>query len=104
MLTGEDASFAGITPDKPIGSSGWGTWELAARYSWLELDDDNFPLYADPTDAVSEAKTWGIGVNWYLTKNLKAVLDYFQSDFDAFDGAADFSDEKAVLSRLQVSF
>jgi phosphate-selective porin OprO/OprP len=104
VLTGEDASFAGIDPYKPIGKGGWGAWEIAARYSTLEIDDDTFPLYADPTSEISEAKTLGLGVNWYLTRNVKAVLDYFQTDFDAFAGAAGFPDEKVMLSRLQVSF
>jgi phosphate-selective porin OprO/OprP len=77
---------------------------VAARYGWLDLDDDAFPLYADPTASISEANTWGVGLNWYLTKNLKAALAYFQTDFDAFGGAADFPKEQAALSRLQVSF
>ncbi|MGH8501716.1 MAG: porin [Gammaproteobacteria bacterium] len=104
VLTGEDASYAGIDPYKPVGGGGWGAWEVAARYAWLDLDDDAFPLFADPADSISEAKTWGVGLNWYLTKNLKAALAYFQTDFDGFGGAGDFPKEKAALSRLQVSF
>ncbi len=104
VLTGEDASYAGIEPYKPVGSGGWGAFEVAARYGWLDLDDDAFPLYADPTDSISEADTWGLGLNWYLTKNLKAAVAYFQTDFDSFGGAAGFPKEKVALSRLQVSF
>jgi phosphate-selective porin OprO/OprP len=104
VLTGEDASFAGVEPYKPVDSGGWGALEVAVRYGWLDLDDDAFPLYADPAESISEANTWGVGLNWYLTKNLKAALAYFQTDFDAFAGAADFPKEKAALSRLQVSF
>lgn len=104
VLTGEDASFAGVAPAEPIDRGGQGAWELTARYTWLELDDDTFALYADPVTQVSEAKTWGVGVNWYLTKNLKAVFNYFHTDLDAFGDTVDFPDEKAVLSRLQISF
>jgi phosphate-selective porin OprO and OprP len=103
VLTGEDASYSGVDPERPVGGGGWGAWELAGRLEWLDLDDDSFPLYADPAAAVSEARTFGLGVNWYLTKNVKAALDYFQTDFNGFAGV-DFPKEKVVLSRLQVSF
>ena len=51
VLTGEDASYRGVTrPNHPftVGSAGWGAWELVARYGELEIDDDAFPLFADP--------------------------------------------------------
>ena len=51
MLTGEDASYRGVTrPNHPftVGSAGWGAWELVARYGELEVDDAAFPVFADP--------------------------------------------------------
>jgi phosphate-selective porin OprO/OprP len=101
---GEDASFQGIDPEYPVGSGGWGEWELAARYETLDLDEDSFPLFADPTTAVAEAQTWGLGLNWYLTRNLKAALNYFNTNFVGGAVGGDRPNEDAVLSRLQVSF
>ena len=53
MLTGEDASYRGVVkPSEPFspGKGGWGAWELVGRYGELEIDDDAFPLFADPLD------------------------------------------------------
>ena len=50
-LTGEahpydpvTASFRGLKPTNPLGQKGWGAWELAARYSDIDLNDN--PLLA----------------------------------------------------------
>ncbi len=32
------ASFRGLRPANPLGSGGWGAWELKARYSDIDLD------------------------------------------------------------------
>lgn len=107
VLTGEDASYRGVTPARPFapGNGGWGAWELVARYSQLEIDDAAFPLFADPAVSARRAEAWVAGVNWYLNSNLKLVLNYLHTGFEGgAAGGADREDEKAVFTRLQVSF
>lgn len=106
VLTGEDASYRGVKPAHPftLGGPGWGAFELVARYGRLTIDDDAFPLYADPTKVVAAESGWGVGLNWYLTSNLKLVANYTQTSFDAALGAAPREDEKAFFTRAQFSF
>lgn len=105
VLTGEDASYRGVTPSRPFGANGGhGAVELTARYGELQIDDAAFPFYADPTVSASQVRSWTVGANWYLTANLKLATNYLHSSFDAASAGAKLPDEKAVFSRLQVSF
>lgn len=112
VLTGEDASFRGVPkPANPytIGGAGWGAFEIAARYGELDVDDDAFPAFANPTGAATKATSYGVGVNWYLTQNIKTALNYTRTAFEGGGGGTgttplDRDDEKAVFARLQLSF
>lgn len=122
VLTGEDASFRGVTKlNQPftIGGPGWGAFEVAARYGKLEIDDEafdtvtdggvTFARFANPVSQISEAEAWTLGLNWYLTTNVKAVLNYTQVKFEGGGGGTaaapeDREDEKTVFARLQLSF
>ena len=59
----------------------------------------------NPTASASKVDAWSIGLNWYLTQNLKLVANYTQAAFagGAADGA-DREDEKTVFTRAQISF
>jgi phosphate-selective porin OprO/OprP len=108
VLTGEDNGYRGVAkPSHPfaLDGEGWSAFELVARYGELKVDEDAFPVYADPSASARRARAWGLGINWYLNGNLKLVLNYTGASFDG--GAppgADRPDEEAVFSRLQVSF
>jgi phosphate-selective porin len=44
-------------------------------------------------------------VNWYLNRNVKASLNFEHSEFQEADAStADFENENAILSRVQLSF
>ncbi|MGQ0442662.1 MAG: porin [Methylophilaceae bacterium] len=128
LLTGEDASFKGVKPKQnfDLSKGGWGAWELVARYSEINLDEDTFvnkagtsfstDAYADLSASAKSAKSWTTGVNWYLNQNAKIALNYSHTSFE--DGAGigitpinatgtnvrDRESEKALLARLQVAF
>jgi len=107
VLTGEDNSYRGVVrPNHPFTTdgTGWGAFELVARYGRLDIDDDAFPLFADPATAVAGAHGWSVGVNWYLTSNFKLVADYNQTAFDAAPAGLEREDEKVFLTRAQFSF
>lgn len=122
VLTGEDAGFRGVTkPNSPytIGGTGWGALEIAARYGVLEIDDAAFEAttengvtfrsFADPVTQAAKAEAWTVGLNWYLTSNVKAVLNYTKASFEGGGGGTaaapnDRTDEKTVFGRLQLAF
>lgn len=108
VLTGEDAGYRGVVkPSRPFrpGEEGWGAFELIARYGALDIDDDAFPLFADAATSARQARNWTLGLNWYLTSNLKLVFNYLDTTFKGGAiNAADREDEKAIFSRLQVAF
>ena len=107
VLTGEDASYKGVL--KPnnafaLDGPGWGAFEVVGRYGRLDIDDEAFPLFADPNVASAAARSWGIGLNWYLNANIKLVADYVRTAFDAAPGATARDDEDIVFTRAQFSF
>lgn len=111
VLTGENATYNGVTPQHPfdLKNGGWGAWEIAARYGELHVDHDAFALqFADPTKSAQDACEWGIGLNWYLNRNVKWVLNYEQTTFNGGAGVTDnVSDreiERLLLTRFQVAF
>jgi phosphate-selective porin OprO/OprP len=107
VLTGEDASYRGVVkPNRPFasGAGGWGAFEVVARYGRLEIDDAAFPLFADPAEAASSARAWGLGLNWYLTTNLKLVANYTRTRFDSGAEDGNREDEQALFTRAQFSF
>jgi phosphate-selective porin OprO/OprP len=85
--------------------SGWGALELVARVHGLEVDDDAFPIYADPAASATRARSFGFGLNWHLNRNVKLCLDYARTDFEGEDGNpyADES-EDLILTRVQFAF
>ena len=53
VLTGENASYTGVTPNKnfDLAAGTWGAWELAARLQQLQIDPETFRLgFANPGD------------------------------------------------------
>ena len=109
VLTGEKSSYNGVVPARPFrpGQTGWGAWEITARYANLKIDDKAFPLFADPAASAAEATAWGVGVNWYLNRTVRATFDYFRTRFDTVLPATSVllrQDEQALITRLQLAF
>lgn len=106
FVTGEDNSFKAVTPKNPFkfGGAGWGAVELTARYGELNVDDDTFPIFANPATAATKATSWGGGVNWHLNRNVKLSLNYEQTDFEGGTSAFLNNGEKVILTRAQFSF
>lgn len=106
FLTGEKNSFKSATPKKPFDPKAgtFGAVELAARYSELSLDDATFPAFANPASAPSEAKAWAVGLNWYLARAIKVVVDYEHTTFTGGAATGNRETENFVATRVQHSF
>lgn len=107
VLTGEKASFKGVSPAAPFdpANGGWGAVEIAARYGNLSIGDEAFDLkFADPAKSANKAKEWGVGANWYLTKIYKLALDFGRTEFEGGAKGGNREPENAILTRFQAAF
>ncbi len=101
FLTGEyrpydkgDGTFTRVRPKKNflLGEDeiGPGAWELAVRYSHLDLDDT-------PVDG-GELGNFTAGVNWYLNPCTRVMFNYVFTDLE------DVGDMNVFQMRFQVAF
>ena len=103
---GGEPTYRAVSPKKPFDREAgtWGAFEVAARYNRLELDDDTFPLFANPASAAEAAEAWSLGLNWYLNRNVRIYLDYERTTFEGGAATGDREDESVLFSRFQISF
>jgi phosphate-selective porin OprO/OprP len=98
ILTGEtrrydvaNGSFQAPRPFVPVSSAGGlGAWELALRYSHLDLDfRDGLPGTAAAADSIrgGTQDIWTFGVNWYLNPNVRLLFNYLHVDVDRLNPA-----------------
>lgn len=109
VLTGEKGSFRGVVPrhDFDPKQGHWGAFELAARYSRLDIDSDAFRRgFADRKSAAGGADEYTFGLNWYLNRAMKLQLNYIRTQFDRTlkFGNSRMDHEDVFLSRFQISF
>ncbi len=81
FLTGEvrpynrtAATYGRLKPHCNFGTHGCGAWEVAARWSYLDLNDAN--IMGGRLNDVT------FGVNWYLNPNTKFQLNYIRACLD----------------------
>jgi phosphate-selective porin OprO/OprP len=117
ILTGEERNYSSSrgafaapkvtdpwSPDHP----GFGAWEIAARYSDLDLND-NAGTFGSTTPIGGirggEQKIWTAGLNWYPSNAIRFMLDYQHADVDRLNAAGATIGQKidAVSLRTQLS-
>jgi phosphate-selective porin OprO/OprP len=105
-VLGGSASYRGVAPARPFTGpgSGPGAFELAARYSRLDVDRDAFPAFANPASAARIARGLGLGVNWWANRNARLMVSFEKTAFDGGASADDRPDETVLLTRFQVGF
>ncbi|HEX6200190.1 MAG TPA: porin, partial [Thermoanaerobaculia bacterium] len=94
FLTGESrpydgGSFGRVKPRRPLGA-GPGAWEVALRYSTLDLTDGAI--------AGGEVDDVTLALNWYPYSNVRWMLDYVLAD------RQDVGEVDAVQMRFQIDF
>ena len=98
-MIGGSNSFRGVTPKRSFGA-----FELALRYSRLEVDRDAFPVFANPASAARTARAWGFGLHWWANRNVRLMTSYEWTKFDGGAASGDRGDERVLISRFQISF
>lgn len=116
VLTGERKSFRGVVPRKGLEGGkagfGFGAWEIAARYTALDVDPTVFAeKFADPAKSAKSARTWTVGLHWYLNYFVKLQFEYEQTHFVGGNAAdalhplfTNRPTEKVFEQRLQFAF
>jgi phosphate-selective porin OprO/OprP len=106
-----NGGYGGIRPTNNFNLSEghWGAWEIAARYSVLDLNDNEGSAgAATPAGGVrgGEQTISTLGLNWYLNPTIRFLLDLQNVEIDRLTGAGDQrgQDYQAVALRTQVSF
>ncbi|MFQ5665857.1 MAG: OprO/OprP family phosphate-selective porin [Candidatus Binatia bacterium] len=99
FLTGEnrnydrsEAAFGRVTPKHNFfgNDGGWGAWEIAGRYSRVDLNDAG----------VSGGKLQDVtaGINWYLNPDVRVTFNY------VFANLRSVGDTNIVEGRFQIAF
>jgi phosphate-selective porin OprO/OprP len=117
VLTGESAAKTGVTPRNPfkLGAEGWGAFEVVARVSGLKLDSDLFlPIASggagiNRNNNVEEAFAYGLGLNWFLNRNVIFLFNIEQTEFEGggtptAQVGARADHETAFLTRFHFQF
>ncbi len=97
FLTGESRTystgegvFTRTVPDHPLEEGGPGAWEVAARYSELDLSDGQV--------SGGEMSDTTLALNWYPNANIRWMLNYGYADVE------DAGSAHIVQARVQIDF
>jgi phosphate-selective porin OprO/OprP len=106
-----NGGYRGIRPAKNFDPANhtWGAWEIAARYSVLDLNDNAGVLgSATPAGGIrgGEQKITTLGLNWYPHSVFRFLLDYQWINVDRLNsaGAQIGQDANVVSLRTQFSY
>ncbi len=96
MLTGEqrpysarNGVFKGIDPRSKTGA-----WELALRYSVLDLSDRKIDG--------GEERNWALGVNWYPDSNVRLMANYIRADADPSTAEVKPNSLRGVTEKIDI--
>jgi phosphate-selective porin OprO and OprP len=114
VLTGETrlynpaaASYGGIIPANPFSltGGGWGAWEIAGRYSTIDLNDR---VGSAIGVAGGRQTIYTLALNWYANRNVRLMFDYLHGDVAKQVSPTNFGDAGAKFNafamRTQVAF
>ena len=102
LVTGETRGFKPaeaihdkVKPKRSFGDDGWGAWEVAARYSNLDLSSGGV--------VGGEEDNLTLGVNWYPNESLRFMANYIRVlDLDRPGNVYNDVEPNIILIRSQV--
>jgi len=105
-LTGEShvyksGVFDWVKPNNPVGKGGIGAWQIGVRAS--EFDAGDVTVAAGKT---TRATAMTYGITWFVNDNLRFMLNYVDTKFDALVGSSGgrVTGDRAIMLRSQLSF
>ena len=117
VLTGEATTYRGVTPKTVFNPAAgtWGAFEIVARVAGLDIDDRAFggvpaARLANPNSSATQLDTYALGLNWFLSRSVRAGFNIYRNEFKLAPGATPAAnaviadDETTFISRLQVAF
>jgi phosphate-selective porin OprO/OprP len=112
FLTGEhrpystsSAAFGRPKPRRNFLQGGWGAWEIAFRFSMIDLSDEQNILSADAAGGKEQNITFGL--NWYPNPNSRVIFNYVYGWVDdrVLNGVTlDNDNFGTFMMRFQVDF
>ncbi|MGQ0657415.1 MAG: OprO/OprP family phosphate-selective porin [Chromatiales bacterium] len=96
----EDGVFKNPKPNGIVGKGGIGAWELALRYSSLDLSDSDGTIVVDG----GKEDNLTVGLNWYPTPNFKFMANYVKVldlEFDTPGAGLEGAEPSAFQLRAQ---
>lgn len=93
-------NFFGLGRQCTIG--GWGAWEVAARWSYLDLSDDNAVVLPDSVARPGILNESTVGLNWYWNPNVKLQANWIHAMLDT--NANGDSNTDIFATRCQMQF
>jgi phosphate-selective porin OprO/OprP len=107
VLSGEAATDAGIgvrpKDNFNFGNGHLGAFQIAARYHTLKVDSRALTLGLATPGSSQKAEAWTVGLNWYLTGNLRYTFNFERTVFDG-DANGPRKAENGFVFRTQVNF
>lgn len=88
-------AYGKIKPGSIVGKGGLGAWQLAARFSSVDLNDKD--IFG------GDAQNFSLGLNWYATNNIRMSANYVKV-LDVKGGAGDGDEAEAFQMRGQLEF
>ena len=96
-------NYDGTTPlvgfDREKGA--WGALIIAARWSWLAVDEATFPIYANPVVSAQEAQSFGAALTWVPRRSARYSVAWDQTRFEGGAGTAASGMTAAVIGNRQ---
>ncbi len=100
FMTGESrpykiksGTFGRIKPKRSVSNEGIGAWEIALRFSQLDLNDELI--------VGGKQNNMTLGLNWYPNDNIRFMFNYIRADTDENAGNID---PNIVQMRAQVDY
>ncbi len=91
-------AYSGVIPDHDFSlkTGGMGAFELAARYSYLDLNSNN--VYGGKLNG------YGVGINWYPNRHMRFMIDYTNANITDQSASLTSHHDQSLAARAQFEF